>query len=281
MKDIYYVNSKGIKLNLLESPYMLQTGEFFDYNWKFDYKSTSLNGAEITNFKKEVEERNATLSIINFGKGSYEAAIDKFFETTEYDVIHKKPGRLYFGESYISCYIIASKKTEWESCSSLLDNEIKILIPYPYWVREEYMELYPWDSGRGATSIGLQYPYEYEYEYASQHNLQYLQNNSFSESNFQMEIFGPAINPYVRIAGHLYDVTTTIYENEYVVINSRSRTIVKHKNNGETENLFHYRNRDEYIWQKIPSGRQVITWPGNFGVNITLFDERSEPLWNL
>lgn len=281
MKDIFYVNSKGERLNLLETPYLLQTGEFFNYEWKYRYKMTSMNGGEITGFNKEIEERNAVLSIVNYGKDNYEKTVDHFFETVEYDVIHKNPGRLYYGESYISCFIIESKKKDWETDSSLLDNEIMLLIPYPYWMKEQYFELYPKNDERSDDSIGLKYPYRYPYEYATTHNLQYLQNDNFSESNFEMIIFGPVINPQVRIAGNLYEVETTLYEEEYLVINSITRRIVKYKINGDTEILFHYRNRDSNIFQKIPKGRQPVTWPGTFGVNITLFHERSEPPWIL
>ena len=31
MKDIYYVNNRGVKLDLLKTPYLLQTAELFDY----------------------------------------------------------------------------------------------------------------------------------------------------------------------------------------------------------------------------------------------------------
>lgn len=31
--DIYYLNSRGEKLNLLSPPYQLQTANLFDYSW--------------------------------------------------------------------------------------------------------------------------------------------------------------------------------------------------------------------------------------------------------
>ena len=58
MKDIYYVNSAGVKLDLLTPPYLLQTGDLFDYEWDYDSTSTSLNGGEITEFYRSIKEKD-------------------------------------------------------------------------------------------------------------------------------------------------------------------------------------------------------------------------------
>lgn len=280
MKDIFYRNSAGIKIDLLTPPYMLQTGELFDYNWTYSGSNTSLNGGRIEEFGKEIEQRSLILSIINYGKESYYAAIDRFYEIVEFDVINKTPGKLYFGEFYLSCYLIASKKTEWESDSSLLDNEITLAVEYPFWVSEKKFSFYPGNAREKGEIPGLMYPYEYAYEYASQLNLRYLLNEHLSECGFQMLFYGPVINPAVRIAGNLYEVLTTLYEGEYLIIDSRDLTIKKISNTGEVSNAFSSRNPNSYIWKKIPSGRQSVTWPGSFGIDLILFYERGEPPWN-
>lgn len=280
MKDIYYVNSAGTKLDLLSPPYLLQTGDLFDYEWDYDSTSTSLNGGEITEFYRSIQEKSLTLSVVNYGKEDYYAAIDRFYETVEYDVLRNTAGRLYFGDSYLRCFLIASSKSEWESDSSLLDNDVTLVAPVPVWTTEQRLSLYPQSSEAGEPSKGLDYPYDYEYEYAGQYNLQYLQNNDFIESNFSMIFYGPCINPYVRIGGHLYEVQTTLYDGEYLIIDSRFRTVTKHKVYGDTENLFADWNRDNYIFQKIPAGINPVTWPGNFGIDLTLYHERSEPPWS-
>ena len=74
MKDIYYENSAGIRLNLLAPPYLLQTGEIFDTNWNYDYINLRSGGSRITTFRKDLEERSLTLSIINYGHEEFEAA---------------------------------------------------------------------------------------------------------------------------------------------------------------------------------------------------------------
>ena len=67
MKDIYYVNSNNEKIDLLEPPYMLQTGELFGYKWNYESKQRLGGGGKITNIRKDLEERTLTLSIVNYG----------------------------------------------------------------------------------------------------------------------------------------------------------------------------------------------------------------------
>ena len=38
-----------------------------------------------------------------------------------------------------------------------------------------------------------------------------------------MIIYGPCINPLIRIAGHIYELRTTLYDGEYAVIDSSTR----------------------------------------------------------
>jgi alginate O-acetyltransferase complex protein AlgI len=33
------------------------------------------------------------------------------------------------------------------------------------------------------------------------------------------------------------------------------------------------------VFEKIPSGNNIVVWDGNWGFDITLFEERSEPKW--
>ena len=48
---------------------------------------------------------------------------------------------------------------------------------------------------------------------------------------------------------------------------------------GTITNVFNLRSRDSYIFDKIAPGMSSVTWDGNFGVDITLLEERSEPKW--
>jgi hypothetical protein len=51
------------------------------------------------------------------------------------------------------------------------------------------------------------------------------------------------------------------------------------RNDGTTVNHFNDRNKASYIFEKIPPGNNAITWPGGFGFDVILMEERSEPKW--
>lgn len=133
--EIYYINSIGQKLNLVSGPYRAQTGDILDYAWE---RSVN-NYGKITGFGKSVQEKSLTLTIFAGTKAEYDAAIDRFHEIAEYDVVTGSPGRLYVNDSYLTCYITASVKAEWEDMSGSLDNTITIATDYPWWIKEEVL----------------------------------------------------------------------------------------------------------------------------------------------
>lgn len=111
-------------------------------------------------------------------------------------------------------------------------------------------------------------------------------NSNYTASGFKMIIYGPCINPLIRIAGHIYELRTTLYDGEYAVIDSstryaKDRKIVKVKTDGTEENLFNSKNNESSIWEKIPAGLSIVSWNGAFGFDIILFNERGTPRWTL
>lgn len=272
MMDIYYENSRGEKLLLLKPPYCLQTGTIFDYSWGYSSTGTRLSG-----FEKEIEERTLLLSILNYGKDEYYDAVNHFSETTEYDVLNKKPGKLYVGGAYLQCYVITSTKTEWENDIALLDNELTLVTEYPFWISENSYQFFSYEEIM--SSDNKRYPGRYPYRYANGLSNAYIQNPHFADSNFLLRIYGPVANPQVTIGGTPYLVNIVLEEGERLEIDSRAETVVKIMNNGTQESAFHNRQKGRAFFQKIPPGRQSVTWPGTFDWDLVIYEERSEPKW--
>ena len=276
MKDIYYVNSNNEKIDLLEPPYMLQTGELFGYKWNYESKQRLGGGGKITNIRKDLEERTLTLSIVNYGVENYEEAIDYLHEITDIDVLKKTPGRLYVGGMYLNCYVTASEKSEWEPEAGYIDVSLTLAVEYPMWVVENP---YTFHSFGISSTNNKRYPRRYPYRYANGMNSTYIINPHFVNSNFKLIIYGPVVNPMVTIGGVSYLVNAILEEGEYLVIDSRSRTIIKVKKNGEQENLYHNRQKGRNFFRKVAPGRQPISWTGKFNFDLTIYEERGEPKW--
>lgn len=78
----------------------------------------------------------------------------------------------------------------------------------------------------------------------------------------------------------MYRVYTTVDDQEYIRINSRENTVQRVKNNGEIINEFNNRGKDDSIFEPILPGSQTVVWPGTFGFDVILHQERSELKWN-
>lgn len=126
---------------------------------------------------------------------------------------------------------------------------------------------------------GHGYIYVYPYQYSSGALKSFL-NDALVGSNFKLIIYGPVINPALYIGGHMYAVNVPVESDEYLEINSREKIIETVQSDGKRTSAINYRNRENYVFQKIPSGPVAVTWNNDFGFDLTLFDERSEPKWS-
>lgn len=80
----------------------------------------------------------------------------------------------------------------------------------------------------------------------------------------------------------MYEVAATLYAGEYILIDSRDHTVYRYLIDGRKQNLFNQRNKESDLFQKVPSGRCAVLWnAAAFGFDLILFQERSEPAWNL
>ena len=202
--------------------------------------------------------------------------MDHLHEVLDIDVLNQAHGRLYVGEMYIECYVIASKKSEWEYDAEYMDVELTVVLENPMWIGKN---AYTFHSYGITSSDNKRYPGSYPYRYANGLSSNYIINPHFTDANFQLIIYGPVVNPQVTIGSTPYLVNIVLEEGEYLIIDSRSETITKVMNKGERINAFHNRQKGRKFFQKIPPGRQLIAWTGKFDFDLIIFEERGEPRW--
>ena len=99
-------------------------------------------------------------------------------------------------------------------------------------------------------------------------------------TDFELTFYGPIVLPEVTIGGNVYRVNHEVEAGEYLKINSKTKTVTLYKIDGTTENLFAYRDRDNYIFEKIHAGGNIVLWNNEELWDIRLFYERSEPKWS-
>lgn len=70
----------------------------------------------------------------------------------------------------------------------------------------------------------------------------------------------------------------------FLCANSRDSTPASERcivvnENGTTINVFDYRNPNSLLFQKVPNGEIVLNYSRTFGIDLTLYQERSAPIW--
>lgn len=273
--NIFYLNNAGKKINMNGFPIAIQDPEnLFSYEWEYEIK----NNSKITSFSKKVATKNVTLSIYANTKEEFGEIMTNICSITETDILSLTPGRLYVNGYYLECYIYSSDYSEFEEDFYTTDKKIQIVSAHPVWIMEELIS-FARITNSVFNSDGLDYDIGYDYDYSNSLVNQKIINNHYDSSNFEMTIYGSCENPSISIGKHTYSVEATLITGEYIKINSITKKIYKIKNNGEMINLFHYRGRDFYIFEKIPTGISNVAWGGGFGFDIKLLSERSEPTW--
>lgn len=177
---------------------------------------------------------------------------------------------------YLEGYIIASKKDQFRNGSYV--NSTFSFLTDGEWKKEttQHFNLVVSDSVGGKN---LDYPHDFPYDFTTSLNIFQLINSNYIDTDFRLTIYGPVSNPSITIAGHEYEVLVDVDVNEYMVIDSVSKKIYKVSEYGEKTNCFNYRNRDSYIFQRIPAGTNYVSWGSDFRFDITLVEKRSEPKW--
>lgn len=285
--DFYYVNNRGDRIDLSDYPYIFQEGNLLD--WVYSYNTDSLATRDVTyGYKMAAKTIPVKVAVLcdytiqlEERKEQWKEAVDYLADVVQADVIDGKDGRLYTDTGfYLSCKIIGSEKTDWRMGLPIMFNTLTVLSDNPVWIREETKEFFLQSEVPAPENGFLDYEYDYEYDYTAQKiGISDWYIDHYQANEFTMTIFGPCTDPRILVNGYPYQVFDSLEAGEYIVIDSRDNSVVKHLVNGTTQNVYDLRAKDQSVFESIPSGYLNISWSGLFGFEITLFIERGEPRW--
>ena len=278
MIELKYVASSGNTYDLNTNGILTRAANY--HTWSWNALGTELKyGQRVANFAREAITYETEL-ILNTNRLAKRSTVDALHADFEADIRNMTPGRIYWRDWYIECYISGSS-TAPDEVESWTANTIQIFCPYPFWIREETKSFFPVDPDE-LDSTYLDYPYDYPYDYfiGNPGAATWVRTHPFP-ANFKMTIYGgPLTDPEIYINGHLYAFTGGLSANQYAVIDSRNNTITKYFADGTPQNYFNRRNKVSNIFEPIPGGSLDIVWSGGFGFDLTIYDERSEPTWS-
>lgn len=273
LDKLTYISSAGRKIFFGEGNIIINTNALRDYEWKY-----SQSYKRITDFTKDIVSKQ--LPVLIYGKNTKTIA-NELFEIVEYDILYKQYGKLYSGDYYMQGYFVASSKPSY-TADGFMKLTLTFVTDKPYWIKEiNYM--YRPDT---ISQAGLDYNYGYPYDFLPSIGTIDVINPSFAPQNIRIVIYGKDEggggayeNPTVLIDSHAYSLNTEIAMNEYVVIDTAEKTIKKISSNGTTTNIFNSRNKESYIFEKIPVGTHTIGVTPSTDVDLIIIEERSEPQW--
>lgn len=270
LEPVKYINHLNETLNLDVPKIFVQDSDLHDFTWDVKSKNDRISG-----FKRGIHSKSVTIVIKGDTEKECFDLCNRLFDVMEKDTISENYGKLFVCNYYLKCFTVESKKSEYQKAQGYIKVRLKLTTDSKYWVKETVTTF-----GFGSESEGtnLDFNRDFPSDYTSNLLNTRLNNTGFFESNFIMRIYGACDNPGVVIAGHKYSVDVKVEANEYLVIDSVEKTIVLVKKDGSKVNCFNNRNRDSYVFEKIPTGVNTVS-SGNFKFDVTLLDERSEPKW--
>jgi hypothetical protein len=284
MPKVYFQSSNGTKFDLKAfTGCKMQEANFHKYSW--GRASTQKQFGEVLDrFTKDAQLYSAKIIF----RGSVEdrrEQVEKFHFETERDITQMKFGRIYWGSDYIECFVIDSD-THPGTSPYETENEVTFYCPYPFWIEEQVIDVRPSEESIISTDKGYRVEdnlgYPYPYSYATAPNTSHFYIDHYAPSDFKLIAYGPFYEMYVNIAGNVYNVNYPVRANQYLTIDSRQSTPADKKcfvtsESGIETNVFDYRNPNYPLFKQIPGGSNLISYIRDYGLELTIFKERSEP----
>lgn len=275
---IFYENSNGEKISLDEWPVVIEDIEdLFGSEWKYEAtENKNRNSSKVNRFYRTNVTKKINLQVFADSEEEFYETMDRLNDITDADILSGSPGKLWYGDYYLLCYMTESQPKDYEDIFYAIDVERTITSFYPFWISKHTYDFHSYGT---TSSNNKRYPGKYPYRYANGLNSNYIINPHFTDANFQLIIYGPVVNPQVIVGGTSYLTNIVLEEGEYLVIDSRDETVTKVMNNGQRVNAYHNRQKGRNFFKKIPPGRQMASWTGKFDFDLTIYEERGEPRW--
>lgn len=303
-----YINSEGKEILFGKKHVFINENDIRDYKW--DYLE---DNGKITSLRRKIVQKTMPIIIVCETEAEGIQVKNELFELFDVDVVKGMMGKIVINEYYLPCYIIESKKSNYLYHKGYMQLTVTLLTDFGYWCRdyeqifyaapkeidyvyneqkiEDIFEIpsispptfpfdFPFDFRvRKKKNIGKKPMFEFPFDFEQNFNMKKFVNSHYADCEFKLYIFGACLNPAIFINSHLYEIKTSLSDGDYLVIDSRKKTITKVGNNGNTSNCFNYRNKESNIFQKIPHGVVSIRWSATFTFKLVILQERSEPPW--
>lgn len=271
---IYYEGLAGT-IDFSKYPYIYDTHDLFDY--EYGSITTELPAQNRTTLDQlYCSGKMKTLTVQIVGKQKAQCLNDLEYKLN-YDIVAKKPGKLYVNDEYLNCYLISSTKKEWNQYKDFEYITLTLFCESPKWIYEQLYEFSVYEQSK--VKNGFKFPAYFPFSWKYNRNSRKIVNEHYTDVKCELIFFGPISNPKIKIGNYSYEIQDEILANERFEINQLNKTIVKITETGETVNVFHKRNKEHNVFEPIRKGENLIETTETFAFSVRLYTERNEPQW--
>lgn len=213
------------------------------------------------------------------------AVADELRRLADRDVSMATPGTLAIDGWTQRAYITAADPSSISRAH--MAAKLTVVLLDGVWRRGHTVSFEPLTATQGDGEF-LDLPYDLPYDLGVPSTRRYVDVGEWGAAPLRFVVYGPCVNPAVRIDGNWYRVDVTVPDGGYMVVDPlatpRSVTVVGP--DGSVTDAFPKARRGnglgggEYIFQPASPGTHEVEWDRSFGFDITWYDEEGEPPWS-
>lgn len=251
----------------------------------------------ITGVNRKTREFTITAKFLTTSDYGVDGAslVHRMLEVFDADMASGEPASLRFGTyqqvvENNGCWeasVFIPKVTFSDINPGVFEAELSIVLVDGVW--RQKLETQRFAAIDVGDSTYLDLPADLPADLTSAKIIQHVNNPGFTDCEFVARVFGPAVNPQFAIGGNLYRFdNVTVPDGGYMTVTSAfgRKTITLTAENGDVTNRFDSGERGtgkgcgHYCFEHIPPGDLVVTWSGNWTLELDLYRVSGAPSWN-
>lgn len=271
---VYVSGIGGDSYRLNDGIYVGRPSDLFSREWSYTVGYASVSSVT----------RKARTAKVKAFFADLEKA-DAFRRACDRDVSQGEAGTLFVDGWFQRCLVMesAADKVAERFFSAVLT----VVLLDGVWRRGHTVSFEPLTATSGDGEF-LDLPYDLPYDLGVPSTRRYVDVGEWGSAPLRFTVYGPCVNPAVRIDGNWYRVDLTVPEGGHLVVDPLAvpRSVTLANADGSTVDAFSKARRGdglnsgEYIFQPASAGTHEVDWDKSFGFDLTWFEEEGEPPWS-
>ena len=242
--------------------------------WEYTVGHLSLTGPS-----RSARECAMTVSFLDL------SVADRLRRLADRDMAGSTPGTLVLDGWAQRAYITKAEPTAIARSHVTVD--LTVVLLDGVWRKGHKVQFEPLTAASGDGDF-LDLPYDLPYDLGTPSTRKYFSVSGWSPAPIRFTVYGPAVNPAIRIDGNWYRVDLTVPDGGYLVVDplATPRAVTLVNADGATVDAFSKARRGdglgggEYIFQPASPGTHEVDWDRSYGFDLEWFEEEGEPPWS-